>query len=440
MTERIEITGLAYGGAGVGRTNGRMDGKVVFVPYTAPGDVATIEIIADKGRFLEARLVKLINPSPARQKPPCPVFGKCGGCQWQHIKYDAQLAWKGQIFSETMRRIGKTEFAETQSPVPAPAEFGYRSRARFHVSAKEWGFHESGTNSVVDIGSCPLLVDGANEIFLDIKRAVEDKVPTLTSVEIGCSEEDSRATAIFHLKSETRFDWQAALAGISLLKGYEVRVSPKRHGPQRTLLTSGDARLKYCVEKESIEASLGVFTQVNLAQNRALVGRAIDFAGAAGDGHSAIDLFSGVGNFTLPLARRFKKVFAVEEHKDASKLAEANARRNGISNVSFSTLSAHGWLTDRLARGVAGGKADVVVLDPPRGGDKPVASALRALGPKRIVYVSCGPATLARDVAELTTPRKEGSGDFAYRPSAAVVVDMFPETYHIEAVVALERK
>lgn len=425
MEHIVEITALAFGGSGVGR----IGGKVVFVPFTAPGDRVRVRLAVEKKGFSEGVVSEILDPSPLRVEPPCPVFGICGGCDWQHISYPAQVEWKERIFIETLKRIGRVAPRVLDPPEASPLPYNYRSRAGFKIDGPRWGFFESKSHRVVDIEECPIADPLINTSFSVIKRALAGKDTGLYALDLGTSEKEGAAVASFHVMRDTRFDWIAALAGAAL-KGFEVRLSPLKKGKGRRIFAEQDSRLAYRAAGVEFTAGVEVFSQVNRPQNRRLVERVVEYAGLSGT-ETVIDLFSGAGNMTLPLARGAKKAVGVESSAEAVKQARDNASANAVSNAVFVRANAPDWVNGNLKKLEQGGPL-VVILDPPRSGETTVSGMLGRLRPERIVYVSCSPPTLARDLSLLT-----GNGYSVFR---AGLFDMFPQTYHIESIVGLELK
>ncbi len=418
MEAVVEITGLAYGGSGVGRING----KVVFVPYTAPGDKARIEITSEKKSFSQGRLVGLLSASPSRVPPPCGYFGVCGGCALQHVSYPVQVEWKDRTLGETLKRIGKVDALQWDPPVPSPGEFGYRTRARFHGEGPRFGFYEPDSHRVVDIEECPVLDPALNAALSGIRGAFRESgadPSVLKGFEIGVGG-NGKAAASFDLRRNPPATLLKALEKITALKGFELR------GPRS--MTSGDVTLEYLAFGIESKSRIGAFSQVNLPQNENLIKKVLEYCGLTGT-EPVLDLFSGTGNLTIPLARASKEATGVESNGEAVKLAMENAAKNRITSAGFVGEDAAGWLK-RNIKGLEKERPHVVVLDPPRGGDPEAAGLLAALKPKKIIYVSCSPPTLARDISMLA-----GSG---YRLFRAGVIDMFPQTYHIECVAGLE--
>ncbi|MEE8574068.1 MAG: class I SAM-dependent RNA methyltransferase, partial [Thermodesulfobacteriota bacterium] len=407
---------------------------------TAPGDVVRVEITRDMKRYSEAKLVDVVEPSSVRTEPRCSVYNRCGGCQWQHIDYETQLEWKERIFLDSIKRIAGIEPPKLEPSVAAPEHYNYRSRASFHISEKGWGFFAVGTNDVVDFDECHLLVKEVNETFAALKSILKGKLDTLEGLDIGYSPDDGKTTALFFIDTLTDFDWKGALSGVENLKGYEVSVRERGFGKGTLVSSEGDPRLVCDIEGMLIEANLSIFTQVNHAQNLNLVKKVTGYAALDAPG-TIVDLFSGVGNFALPLARGGSVVKAVEEDQLASAIAEANAFLNGFYELEFICNSSFKWINEKETKNLASGNLDVLVLDPPRGGDKDTAAGLLELMPKRIVYISCNPPTMARDLsilAALQGEAKDGGAKAGYTIKSAGIIDMFPQTYHTEAVVRLE--
>ncbi len=448
MTEIVEIESIAYGGSGVGRLrgdDGDGSGKVVFVPFSHPGDELRVSVVSDKKSFLEAEIVEIIKPSPERVEPVCGVFTRCGGCSLQHVSYPNQLLWKRRIFEETVKRIGKVTIPLIEDPVPSDNPYGYRMRAAFHVDGSKWGFFAASSNDVVDIDSCPLLDERLSRAFADIKARLAGKVKALIGVEMGVSETDGSVSAIFNVSASEGFDWRSALSPVEGLKGYEVRLTTKGGGRRKgrggssrrrgPIIREGSTRIGYSLEDFSLKlsADIGVFTQVNWSGNRSLVRKAVEYATLSG-GERILDLYSGVGNFSLPLAKSSGAeghVTAVEGEALSVKIARGNARSAGVKNIDFVASGVSEWLKSSGAKNLASPSPDVVLLDPPRGGAKDILGAVSELRPGRIIYISCSPPALSRDMAFFAST--------GYTPTRASVVDVFPQTYHIEALVELRR-
>jgi len=424
MEHIVDITSLAFGGRGIGR----IDGKVVFVPFTAPGDKARVEVVTEKKGFSEGALVEVVSSSPQRVSPSCPVFGACGGCALQHISYEGQAEWKERIFEETLKRIGKVEGVEFGEPIKAANPWNYRGRAAFHVDKGAWGFFGGKRHSVIDIDECPIVDPVVNRAFKGIKGALSGRKHGIYAVEVVGSPIDNRAVASFYVYEEKKVDWHGCLSGVEGLKGFEVRLSTERKGRGERICAEGDTVLSYAVQGFTLKAGIGLFSQVNLTQNEQLVQKVIEYAGLSGT-ETVVDLFSGVGNFTLPLSRGARLAIGVESSVEAVEFAEENARINGTKSASFHAAEAVAWLKQEI-KNLEKTRPCVLVLDPPRGGGPDVVRMISDARPERVVYVSCSPPTLARDLSTLNA--------CGYRVKRASFVDMFPQTYHIECVACLE--
>ncbi len=428
MEARLRIEGLAFGGSGVGR----LDGKAVFVPFTAPGDEVRCRIIREKRRWAEAELVEVLSPSGSRRDPPCPVFGLCGGCQWQHLGYAEQLRCKEGIFTDTLQRQAGVPGDRVLPIVPAPDEWGYRSRTQFKCRRTEhgfaMGFYRRGSHFVVDVEQCPIAAPGVNRalgIFRQLLPRSPDpsKLPQV-DIEIG---DDGEGRAVVHHLCENPAPLADHLgpplerAGISLfLQGGRKESLLRVHGEESLAVwPEGE-------EGPRLHYGAGGFAQVNLDQNRALVAELKKAAGLKGR-ERVLDLFCGMGNFSLPLAAEALEVVGVEDYGPAIAWARQNAARCGAANTRFLARPAEGSARELWGEG----GFDLVVLDPPRAGAYEVCRELLGLRPRRLLYVSCDPTTLARDLV----PLLHGGYDLRWtRP-----FDLFPQTHHTESLTLLER-
>jgi 23S rRNA (uracil1939-C5)-methyltransferase len=376
MRLELCIERLAAGGEGVGRAP---DGRAVFVPFTAPGDRVCVRIERSRRRFAHARVEALLEPGPDRVTPRCAVFGTCGGCAWQHLAYPAQLVAKAQIVRDALQRIAGLPWPAPIAVAASPSAYGYRARTRVLCQDGRVGYRGRRSRALCEVQHCPVL-DSA------VERALERLVAN---------------------PPECAGEWE--LAGVGAARALPL---PAQDGPCIALEVGGDR----------LRISPGVFFQANAGLHETLL-RAV--LGAAGRGARALELFAGAGFLTLSLARRFERVTAVESSAAAAADLAYNLAGAGIANVEI--------LAERVERlsAAALGAPAVVVLDPPRSGLPPgVAAALARCRPARIVYLSCDPATLARDIRAL-----RGDG---YAPSRVDAFDLFPQTPHIETLAVLE--
>lgn len=430
MRVTVSITDLAHDGRGVGR----IDGKAVFVHGALPGEKVSARLTGRKRRFDEAVCIEVMQPSPERTAPPCPWFGYCGGCALQHLDHDAQIAWKRRRVADNLQRIGRVQPGRWLEPVVGEPWL-YRRRAR--LSAREVpgkgrvlvGFREINARYVADIEHCRVLHPAFSERLMDLsdllgRLSVSDAVP---QVEVAAGE-DSAAVILRHLRSLTTADEQE-LKAYTDASGIAVYLQPE--GPDSIhRLAPENHELSYRLPAFGLEIGFEPqhFVQVNDTVNRELVSLAVDLLDPR-PGDRMLDLFCGIGNFTLPLATRAGEIIGVDGDPALLVAGAANARRNGMDNLRWVNADLAGidagpsWLPDACAG---------VLLDPPRSGADAVLPLISNGGASRIVYVSCNPATLARDAAELVH-------DMGYELRAAGVVDMFPHTSHVEAIALFER-
>jgi 23S rRNA (uracil1939-C5)-methyltransferase len=395
----VEIEKLVYGGEGLGRHQG----KVVFVPFTVPGDRVEVRPVERRKGFIRATVTEILQPGVGRQDPPCPHFGKCGGCQWQHLDYALQVETKRRILEGLFHH----HFPETRKlsigMKACPQPFGYRSRARVQLrgagAQAKVGFFRHRSNIVEDVEVCPLFRPPLNEALTRVRRAqIEGRFgPGDNELELACAE-DGR--------------WVFAAA---------EPVEPASGQPQQDLLLRHAGEFVYA-------ASASVFFQANDFMLPELIAAV---TGLGGGGNSAVDLFSGVGLFSLPLARRYGRVVAVEGNPEAHRLCVRNASCAGLENIEAVCADVAEWMAALSV--VAPPAFDLIVLDPPRSGaGQEVMKRIAEWAAETVVYVSCDPQTLTRDLAVLS-PRH-------YQIDTIEGFDLFPQTYHIETVVGLKRR
>jgi 23S rRNA (uracil1939-C5)-methyltransferase len=381
----VTVERILPGGVGLAHA----EGQTVLVGLAAPGDRLRVRVERARGKTLFASLVEILSPSPARVEPPCPYFGRCGGCDFQQLNYEAQLAAKADIIRDCLRRVGHLEPPAEIVVTPSPAEWRYRSRARWQYDARggALGYYERGTHRVCDVAECPVAAPAVQGRLTRLREAARADALPADAHEFEAVEGD---------------------AGVALWPP----LGPEDEGEQSRLVGG---------ERYSFDA--GCFFQINHALLEPLV--AAGLGDAAGE--TALDLYCGVGLFTLPLARRFARVTGVEGHPAAAAFARRNLSDAGLSNATVETAAVGGWLAAHAARLP---RPDFLLLDPPRAGAEPEAlQAILELRPTRLSYVSCDPATLARDLHALTAA--------GYQISSLRAFDMFPQTHHVETVVHL---
>ncbi len=386
---------LVYGGDGLAR----LDGRVVLAPFTLPGERIAARPEQEKPGLVCAYTVAVLDPAPERVPAPCPYFTRCGGCHYQHAPYDYQVEAKAGILVEELRRLGKIE-PPAQIEVASAEPWGYRNRVQLHVRDGRIGYREARSHKLCAIEQCPIASPKINEVIAALHGMVCDRrwPRFLRSLEIFTDERQVQLNVVETDRPVARrfFDWCAeTIPGIV-------------DGPV-------DYEGRFRVSRNS-------FFQVN----RFLLDRLVQSAVEGAAGESALELYAGVGLFSLALARQFREVTAVESGSGAIRDLEFNAARAGLANLRAEKRTTEEYLAslDRAP--------EFVLLDPPRAGlGKTVVARLAELGPRRMTIVACDPATLARDLAGLTA-----SG---YGIERMVMIDLFPQTYHLETVVHLGR-
>ncbi|MDA1315445.1 MAG: class I SAM-dependent RNA methyltransferase [Acidobacteria bacterium] len=402
MAIEIEIEKLVHGGMGLGR----IDGRVALVPYVLPGELVEIEPVRETKSLIRGQVIKRLRASDARIASLCPVFEVCGGCHFQHIPYEEQLEHKRGILLETLSRMGKVKW-EGPVEVIAGEPWGYRNRTQLRVKKLgrevSVGFLEAGSHNLVNVESCPINSPSLNKALAAlIAMGKERRFPeALGEIEFFTNETDVQVNVIQTEKplSKVFFTWcEQAIEGFSQANSLDVAVG-------EWLFRVG-SRSFFQVNRFLLEPMLRETT-----------------AGAAGK--LALDLYSGVGLFTLPLAKQFEEVVAVDTSRPAMIDLRFNLKRAGL-NARVVNLPVADYLASLEA------PPDFVVADPPRAGlTAVVTEQLLRLAPKELVLVSCDPATLARDLAALTTG--------GYAIESIKMLDLFPQTFHMEAIVKLSR-
>ncbi len=412
------IESVAFKGYGVAR----VDGKVVFVPYTATGDKVWVEILEERKTYSMGRLDRIVDPSPWRVNPPCPYFGTCGGCQWQHIDYRLHGELKKAILIETLERIGRIRDLPQPVVILSSQPYDYRVRVQLKVRGRTLGYFRERSHEVVDIDYCPISDPFVNQMIQQL-RSERHSFSKMEEIEVNVSQEEGKAVLILHPRLWNRdtedrarefFQNHLILKGIAIVAKKRLdRLADPSLNFTVSLLRSGEKRTI------RFRASALSFFQVNPEQNRRLIEVVLEFS-EVGKNETLLDLYAGIGNFTLPLAAEASWVTGVEENKTAMEDARFNAERNGIRNCDF----VHGRVEEVLKN--LSGKPNHVVLDPPRTGCKMILHRIVELKPRKIVYVSCEPTTFARDI-HLFAER-------GYSLQKLALIDMFPQTYHMEVV------
>jgi 23S rRNA (uracil1939-C5)-methyltransferase len=379
----------------------------------------------------------VLEPSPVRRAPPCPHFGACGGCQWQHVRYEEQLAAKDRSFRGFLRTRAGIAPDCFQPPIASPAEWGYRNRVGWKVRWRSGklllGYFEARSHRIVPITACPIAAPPIQALLDPLSRFLEGFGPARGGLPQVDLQVDARgaAWAVFHLLHPLSAAEEGTLR--AFLEEREISGAFLQAGRKETLQRlAGAERMPFVLDafgrRLSLDVSPGGFVQANPSVNQFLVEEVLRLAPLY-EGRAALDACCGAGNFTLPLALAASEVVGVEAYAPAARDARANARANGFSNVRVSAGRLEESLRDLAA---AGFRPRFVLLDPPREGAGEALEPLAALAPERILYVSCSPPTLARDLGAL--------GARGYRVEWARMADMFPQTAHVEALTLLVRE
>jgi len=442
----VTIDDLAFGGEGVGR----VDGYVVFVKGGVPGDHLQVRLTQARSRFGRGVIEAIDQPSPHRVEPPCPYFGRCGGCRLQHVQYETQLVFKAKQVADCLARIGRLGEIPLRPIIGAPELYGYRNKMEFTVARVEGqtvvGLHEADRYDVVlDIERCLLQSERMNHLLNEARHFFRERELSVYDQESGegllrfmmLREGKRTGEAIVNIVTA-----QQALSVFSDLiqrligdtpqvTGVVVNVNPKKAsvavGVEEHLIGGRD-HIREEIGGLTFQVSANSFFQTNTLQAERLFGLVLEYAGLNG-GETLVDLYCGTGAISLLLAKRARKVYGIEVAPAAIADAQRNAKANGIDNCQFIQGEVRFALPELLRQGM---RAEVAVADPPRAGFHPKAlKALLNLAPRRIVYVSCNPSTLARDLSDLV----QGG----YRIETVQPIDMFPHTPHIEVVAQLAR-
>jgi len=429
--QEADIVDLAHDGRGVAR----VEGKAVFIDGALPGERVRFRVLKRRRHLDEAGLVDVLVASPDRVVPRCAHFGVCGGCSLQHLAPAAQLAAKQRQLLENLQRIGNVQPERVLEPLRGP-EWAYRRRARLGVKYVHKkgrvlaGFREREKPYIADIRHCDVLLAPLGNLPQDLAAlaetlSVREKMP---QVEVAAG--DGATALVFRVLEPPDAADIAKISAFGAQRGLQIFLQP---GGLDTLKPLRDdyAPLYYAVDGGSVVIEFGPvdFIQVNRDINAAMVGAALALLQPQ-PGDAVLDLFCGLGNFTLPLARRARHVTGVEGDAGLVAKARANAARNGIANAGFAMEN----LFEPAGFGTwADERYDLVMLDPPRAGAAELLACMPRWSPRRVVYISCHPGSLARDAGILVA-------DYGFTLSAAGVMDMFPHTTHVESLAVFERR
>lgn len=402
----VNITGSVYGGDGIGKLP---DGKSIFVPYTLPGEVVQARVIDSRKNFAKGQLLQVLSPSPERILPRCRHFATCGGCHYQNLEYDRQLALKQQVFTDQLKRIGKFDAPLVRPIRPSPAPWNYRNTVQFHVSENgRLGFRGARSAEIIEISECHLPEASINELWpqleIDPQYAVQRTVVRQGS--------DGDLLLGFECDHDDAPDFSV-----------DFPLSVVFLGKTGDLLLSGEPTCHMQVKGVDFLVSARSFFQVNTAQAEAMVDFVLENAKIA-PGACVLDLYCGVGLFSRFLAPQAGSLIGIE-------LSESACNDYASNLEDFDHVSLYIGAVEEILPALQE-QPDLVLLDPPRSGlDQQVVDQLLRLAPQQIMYVSCDPSTLARDLRLLT------AGGYAL--DQVQPFDLFPQTYHIESISILSR-
>ncbi|TBW57870.1 23S rRNA (uracil(1939)-C(5))-methyltransferase RlmD [Marinobacter halodurans] len=429
-----QIEKLSHDGRGICH----LDGKTQFVDAALPGESVMAKYVSSRRSFDELRAMEVLEASPQRQTPPCEFADLCGGCSLQHMAPDAQIAFKEQTLKEHFAHFGGIEPEQWVAPMRSEG-LGYRRKARLGVrfvpkrDAVLVGFREKRNSFLTDIDRCVVMdprigerIGALRELFYGMEA-----YRTIAQVEVACGD-DVAAMVFRNMETLSESDTEKLIA---FGKAHELHIYLQPKGPDTVhriwpaSAGRADERLSYRLADFDVTLQFHPmdFTQVNAGINRNMVRQALDWL-APQDDERVLDLFCGLGNFTLPLARKAGEVVGVEGDEAMVVRGRENAEANGLDNIRFHGANLQG---DFTAETWAAEGFDKILIDPPRSGAQDVCEYLAAFGARRIVYVSCNPATLARDAGVLV--------EKGYRLVKAGVMDMFPHTTHVESMALFER-
>ena len=426
------IESLSHDGRGIAR----LDGKTTFIDNALPGEQVFFQYTFMRRKFDEGRAVDILEPSPDRVTPPCAHSLICGGCSLQHLDPAVQIQRKQAVLAEQLEHFGGLRPDRWLEPLTGPVT-GYRGKARLgvkYVDAKGdtlVGFREKRNSLIADLAQCEVLIPEVGHRFRDLRALINglDCRRRLPQIEVARGD-DAVALVFRHLDPLSPAD-QDALVAFCRENGLQCYLQPGNESTvHRVWPEEGEERLYYRHPEADVEMAFhpSDFTQVNAEINRRMVPLALDLLEVEAH-HQVLDLFCGLGNFTIPAARRAAGVVGVEASDAMVRRGYENARRNGLENVAF-----HAWDLDSEPKGQpwARQRYERVLLDPPRSGALEMVRMMPQFGAEKLVYVSCNPATLARDAGELVAR--------GYRLSGAGVMDMFPHTAHVESIALFDRR
>jgi 23S rRNA (uracil1939-C5)-methyltransferase len=421
-TFTLEIESLSYGPYGIGR----VEGQVIMIPGTVPQDKISARITEQKDNHAIGQVVDLLEPSPQRRSPPCVYYSACGGCPWQQVQYPGQLAAKQRAVEDALRRIGKLADFDLRPILPSSQEYQYRRRIRLQADRNHrLGFYRPASHDLVEIESC-LIADQRVDVLVPLlRRWIRDLQTAIEGVEIVAGDRPGEIIIVMTGRDDfiQRDDatCQLLLRQNPMIRGLLISSRDWRR-------TWGDTTITVFAEDGvPLKVAGDVFTQVNSEGNRSIL-RELLASGQFNAKDRVLELYCGAGNFTLSVAKRVNAVLAVEAYRPSIDSGKLSAQLNDLRNIRWS--AAHVPMAVQQLR-QRDEEFTKIILDPPRAGAKGIEGNLAALDAEKILYVSCNPATLARDLAALT---KHGYQLLSVQP-----FDLFPQTFHVESLAVMER-
>ncbi len=430
----MKIDRLAHLGSGVGR----VDNRVIFIPFTAPGDTVIARIIHKKKQYFHGEIREIVSQSPLRNPPQCDVFGICGGCHWQHLVYPTQLEFKEETFKDLLHRIGKVECKETPPIIPSPREYSYRCRVQLHTdyrgSEYALGFFKEASHEIIQFQYCHISDPLINSVLQGFRPFLNLWVPkpTIRRIDLNVSVDDEKVIAILHVSPHFIREGRTLFRNPQTIHPQLMGVVLVDYSGGKRPVEIGETVATYSwssprgIKTRYRVGSLS-FSQVNIEQNHRLIHAVSELAEMRGD-EKVLDLFCGVGNFTFPLSLKAQYAVGIDENPSAIKDARSIKRLNPIRDLEFLNMSVRRALHEKPKKIL---RPDIIIINPPRSGCKQITNGIAELGASRIIYISCDPGTLARD---LSIFRSGG-----YVPVKAQLIDMMPQTYHIESVTLLRK-
>jgi len=410
---KIKIDKIVYGGKGIGKVNN----KTCFVPYVLPEEEVDVEVVKEKTKLCEGVIKNIIKKSPLRIDPKCKYFTECGGCDFQHANYETQIKIKKDILEETLNRIGKIE-KYVDKIVPSKNPFFYRNRVQFKSDGKNFGFFKSESKEIINIESCVISHEKINEAIKGF-REICKLHKNIKEIHVYYPNTEKALIKIV-LNEYEEINTKSITGNLPIdVNGIGIYLNSKR------LKTFGKTFTFEKVEKFNFRVSIDSFFQVNRFQIENILNEVLQ---EVEENKVVGDIFCGVGLFTIPVSKKSKKVFGIELNKSAVKDANYNLKINNIKNAKFFQSSA-----EKSANIIFGYNPEILIFDPPRTGINKslIEKILKLKKLKKIIYVSCNPSTAARDINLLNKN---------FELKKVKLIDMFPQTHHIESIFVLEKR